>query len=939
MTTYRRKLIEVDLPLDEINKESAREKITSRQGHPSTLHQWWAPRPLAACRAIIFASIVDDPSSCPEEFPTVDDQQTERERLHGLIMRLVKWESTNEREAASREIVNQARYEMACSIARSLGHSPPEAANPTSVLRYLNGNAPSIYDPFAGGGSIPLEAQRLGLRAIASDLNPVAVLINKALIELPPKFANLPPANPEANPMGMSVSKGRREQQIPWGGASGLASDIRYYGRWMRDQAFERIGHLYPGAKLPDGSEATVVAWLWARTIPCPNPVCGIRMPLVRTFQISKKANNRHWIRPVVDREGKNISFEVQTCADGVPDDGTVNRNGATCIACNAAMPLSYVREQSRAGNMGEHMTGIVAEGDRRRLFLSPTVEHVRAATECEHARKPEGRLPQEALGFRVQRYGFTEWHQLFSERQLVALTTLSNLLPTVHKQITQNGATTAYADAVCTYLALAVGRFSNMCSSYTRWRNSHVQIAGVFSRQAVPMVWDFAEGNPFSNSVGNWVTHSEWIAKAVERLPSEVNAAGVHQADASTTSHAINGPIIVTDPPYYDNIGYADLSDFFYVWLRPLLRHTYPDLFSSMLTPKNEEMIATKFRFENPRERFESLLKKTLRLVHERCTPEFPSSIFYAYKQQEEEHEGRASTGWETMLAALVDAGFRIVGTWPMRTEMANRPRSMGSNALASSVVLVCRPRPEDAPSATRRQFLDALERDLPSALDHLTRESHIAPVDLAQAAIGPGMEIYSQFSRVETLSGERVSVRDALVQINRVIAEYHQRDQGELDPESRFGVTWLRQHGNSYGGYGEAEVLSQAMNVTVEGLSSLRLLTAERGQVALAPLDEYGPDRQPALGEMTAWEGCFRIAYHLNREYGRGIRGAAEIVQSMGGNAESVERLARILYEHYDNSGDSPNAVIFNNLVTSWQDIQVEAQQIFDERQGALV
>ena len=968
MPAYRRKLIEVDLPLDDINRESAREK-SIRHGHPSTLHMWWARRPLAACRAVIFASLVDDPSSCPDEFPTEEKQHAERERLHDLIRRLVKWESTDESRPESRELIAQARYEIACSVARSRDEleifnamtQGREAARGTekthsvsapsrlsvesndAILRYLNDNALPIYDPFAGGGSIPLEAQRLGLRAVASDLNPVAVLINKALIELPPKFANRPPVNPAADRGGMFTGKhkgrgkNRKPEQVPWRGAAGLADDIRYYGRWMREKAFERIGHLYPKAKLADGGEATVIAWLWARTVPCPNPACGVQMPLIKTFQLSRKANNRYWTRPVVDRETNAISFKVQNHAGGVPDSGTVTRRGAICIACDAAAPLAYVREQSRAGNMGEQMTAIVAEGDRRRLFLSPTNDHVRSALESEPKWRPSGRVPNRSRDFTPTVYGFVEWHQLFTERQLTALTTFSDLVPHVHTLLVEQGADDLYADAVCTYLALAIGRNTDGCSEFATWQESFV--AHVFARQAISMVWDFAESNPLSTATKNWLAQVEWISRVVDRMSFSVNAGEIHQADASTSIHADSGPVIVTDPPYYDNVAYADLSDFFYVWLRPLLRTTYPDLFAGISTPKSEEMIAETTRFEEPRERFEHLLNKTLRLMREHCSLEFPSSIFYAYKQQEEEREGRASTGWETMLTALVDAGFRIVGTWPMRTEMANRPRSMGSNALSSSVVLVCRPRPEDAPIATRRQFLDALEKDLPAALDHLTRESHIAPVDLAQAAIGPGMEIYSQFSRVETLSGERVSVRDALVQINRVIAEYHQREQGELDPESQFCVAWLRQHGYSVGDYGEAEVLSQAMNVSVDGLASRRLLTAERGIVALLPLDEYGPDRQPPLGEMTAWEGCFRIAYHLNREYGQGIQGAAEIVQSMGSGAESVERLARILYDHYDSAGDSPNAVIFNSLVTSWQDIQVQAQQLHDDRQGALV
>ena len=934
--TYRKKLIEVDLPLDHINKESAREKLI-RHGHPSTLHVWWARRPLASCRAVIFASMVDDPSACPEEFPTEEAQRTERNRLHDLIRRLVIWESTDESRPATKHLLEEARYEIARSVARFRREVAP--TEPTQVLRYLNDKALPIYDPFCGGGSIPLEAQRLGMRAVGTDLNPVAVLITKALIELPPKFANRPPANPEADSMGITVGKGKNVQQVSWRGAMGLADDIRYYGRRMREMAWKRIGHLYPKAELPNGGEATVIAWLWGRTVPCPNPACGVAMPLVRTFQLSKKANNHHWTRPFVDRDAKTISFKVQSHTGGIPSDGTVDRNGATCVACGSVSSLSYVREQSCARMMGEQMTAIVAEGDRRRLFLSPTDDHVEVAANAEPSWRPSGALPDKALGFAAQIYGFKQWHQLFTQRQLAALTTFSDLLPSVRALVSKHGADAEYANAVCTYLALAIGRESDMGSSFDRWHNSRELVTGVFGRPAISMIWDFAESNPFSNSTGNWMAHVKWVAKVVERLPVAVNGGNARQADASTVINAENGPIIVTDPPYYDNMGYGDLSDFFYVWLRPLLRDIYPDLFAGIQVPKQEEMIAAP-RFENARERFEGLLSQTLQLIRERCSPEFPSSIFYAYKQQEEEREGRTSTGWDTMLSALVSAGFQIVGTWPMRTEMTTRQRSFGANALATSVVLVCRPRADGAPTSTRRQFLDALDQELSVALDHLTRESHIAPVDLAQAAIGPGMQIYSRYRRVETIGGELVPVREALAAINRVIAEYDERQQGDLDSETRFCLNWLRQNDYNPGRYGEAEILARAKNVSVAELRDAdSLLTAGAGVVQLLPADEYGPSRRLRLGEMTAWEGAFRMAYHISREDGRGIEGAAEIARAMGSNVERVERLARILYNHYDRKGDSRNSVTFNNLVTEWPKILAQVQSPAQRTLGLLV
>lgn len=928
---YRKKLIEVDLPLDDINRESAREK-SIRHGHPSTLHLWWARRPLAACRAVIFASLVDDPSAC-EEFCTSEAQTEERERLHELIKQLVKWENYN-----NETVLAAARYEIARSVARSHGETAPTEAD--EVLRYLDEKTLPIYDPFCGGGSIPFAAQQLGLRAVASDLNPVAVLLNKAMIELPHPFRNQPPVNPEADPLGMFVGTGRKRNQVPWTGTAGLADDIRYYGRWMREEAYKRIGEFYPKVKTGDGTEATVIAWLWARTVPCANPACRIPMPLLKTFQLSKKRGNEHWTRPVVDRESNTISFVVQNHDAGVPDKATVNRNGAICLACKTPVRLSYVREQAKTGKMGETMTAIVAEGDQGRLFLSPTSEHIQAALSAKPAWKPRQTIPETPKVSGLA-YGMTHWHQLFTERQLMGLTTFSDLLEEIRPQMTRNGAPENYADVLCTYLTLAIGRMTNSGCTGTRWDTRGCTVLGAFARQAITMVWDFAEANPFSSSTQNWLGQVEWIAEVVERLPVEANASEVYQADAATTQYAADGQVIVTDPPYYDNIDYADLSDFFYVWLRKPLRGIYPELFAGMSTPKTEEMVANARRFKNARVRFEELQHKTLRRIRERCSDQFPSSIFYAYKQREEDKDGMTSTGWETMLTALISAGFQIVGTWPMRTELGNRPNSLKANALASSIVLVCRPRPELAQSIGYGGFLTALRSEMPAALDRLTREAHIAPVDLAQAAIGPGMEVYSRYSSVKTMrDGELVefTVREALMAINREIDNYHEQQEGEFDPRTRFCLTWFKQHGYASAAYGEAETLAKASVVAIQPMEG-RVLTAEGGRVQLLPPTAYGaahPNAAASLAQITTWEACYLMVYQLNpaNEESDDVEGAARVARAMRNDAESsdvasVERLARLLYNHYDRLGDSANAVLFNNLVTSWQSIELSSRE----------
>jgi len=921
-TPYRKKLIEVDLPLAEINRESAREK-SIRHGHPSTLHLWWARRPLAACRAVIFASMVDDPSTYLKD----PESQKEREKLHNLIKDFVKWENTN-----NETVLAEARYEIARSVARS--HDETAPIGTAAVLRYLNEKVPPIYDPFCGGGSIPLEAQRLGLLARGSDLNPVAVLINKAMIELPYPFHNKPPVNPSTDSLD------------GWRGTSGLAADIRYYGLWMREEAYKRIGHLYPKAKLPDKAEVTVIAWLWAHTVPCANPACRMPMPLIKTFQLSKKKGNEHWTRPIVDKAAKTLSFVVQNHHADVPNKETVNRTGAYCVSCGGTVKLSYVREQAKAGNMQEIMTGIVAEGESRRLFLSPTDTHIGIALSAQPAWRPRGTLPEQALGISLQNYGITHWHQLFTDRQLTTLTTFIDLLPRVRECISRNGAADNYADALCTYLAFAIGRTADGGCRGSTWQNVGDKIAHVFNLPALPIIWNFAEANPFSSSTQNWMGQVEWIAKAVERLPISANAGEVYQADAATTPHAADTPIIVTDPPYYDNIGFADLSNFFYVWLRASVRDIYPQLFAGMIAPREEEIVAAP-RFENPQDRFEKLLSKTLQRIRERCSNQFPTSFFYAYRQQEAERDGRASTGWETMLSALISSGFQIVATWPMRTERSARSRAHGANALASSIVLVCRPRPDTAANISLGGFLNALRNEMPAALDRLTHETHIGPVDLAQAAIGPGMEVYSRYKSVKTTQDGKlvdVSVREALVAINNEIDRYHEEQEGEFDSYTRFCLAWFKQHGFSIGEYGDADVLARANDLAIAPMQG-RVLNAERGKVQLFSPDAYDANHRNAelsLPQIITWEACHLMVYHLNpkNEEGRDVPGAAEVGRAMQDNATSdpvasVERLARILYSHYDRQGNAANAVLFNNLVTSWEAIESQMRQA---QQGQL-
>ena len=919
--TYRKKLIEVDLPLDAINAETVKDrKAPGRAGQPSALHQWWARRPITACRAVLWASIVNDPSSCPDEFPSLEDQAIERRRLHEILVQLIKWENANDIN-----VLTQARFEIAKSIARETGETRELPKDIESLQTYLAKYSPTIYDPFCGGGSIPLEVQRLGLKAAASDLNPVAVLITKAMIELPPKFSNSLPSNPDHAPLISARNTLTPSNSIKWQGTTGLADDLRWYGRWITNQAFERIGHCYPPIEDEDGRLLDVMTWLWVRTVNCPNPACNAEMPLLRSFQISRKRGSERWVRPIYDSVGRKTEFVVQDNPSGVPENGTVNRNGATCLVCGTVTKLGYVRDRGSAGQFRNQLLAIVAEDNRKRVFISPIETQEDIANSCRPKWVPQGKLPTKALSIRPQLYGFRDWHSLFTDRQKLVITTMCDLVKEVGDVVLeQSDGNTQYSKAIQLYLALAVGKLANSNNAFAVWDSNGHAVKNMFSRQGIGMTWDFPEANPFSQTGKNFLSQLNALAKSIELLPLDPIEATVWQHDASSPTLNNGFAMFVTDPPYYDNIHYSDSSDFFYVWLRSMLRENYPELFGGMLTPKNEEIVANRFRDENPEEIFETKLASAIASLRRSSTE--LSAFFYAYKQQDKVGDERSSSGWDTMLTAITDAGFQIVATWPLRTELTSALKK-STNSLATSVVIVVRARQEDAPIITRQQFYEELERELPLALERLTRGGHIAPADLPQAAIGPGMEIFTKYRGVETIAGESVSVRDALLQVNRIVASYFDREEGELDTPSRFCVDWLRTRGYIPGSFGEADNIARAKNVSVTDVANIhRLVDNSRGGIVqLAPISEYRPERRYPMTDLTAWEGCMRMAYHLDtsNEDGKGVVGCGEVGRRMAGNIDSVERLAHILYNHYDNVDQPRNAYIYNQLVSEWQNI----------------
>ena len=882
----KRKLIEVALPLDAINRESAREK-SIRHGHPSTLHLWWARRPLAACRAVLFASLVDDPSAHPDRFPTEADQEVERQRLFALIEKLVSWEAT-----ADPRILAAAREEIAASC--------PDGP-------------PSVLDPFAGGGSIPLEAQRLGLEVRASDLNPVAVLITKALVELPPRFAGRPPVHPNAE----------MRSDAGWSGARGLAEDVRLYGAWMREEARRRIGHLYPDATLPDGTNAPVIAWLWARTITCPNPACGATMPLVSTYKLATKPGKERWLAPDIDRGEKTVTFHVNTTEPQVAAIKETRGSRFRCLICGEITGDRHARAEGAGGRMGQQLLALVVDGGRGRMYLDASAAHAALAASAVTEDLPNGDIPRRALSFRVQAYGMSRYTDLFTSRQLVALTTFSDLVSEARKRVLEDSGDAGYADALATYLGLGTSKLADYNSSFVLWSKGRDQAQHVFSKQALPMVWDFAEVNPFGAAAGDLTTTLAGIAKTLERLPASGRSV-VQQLDATKVrpSHDV---LACTDPPYYDNIGYADLSDFFYIWLRRALKDVHPDLFSTLLTPKGEELIASPYRHGGKREAevfFEEGLFGTFERMREAQHPDFPLTLFYAFKQAETHADGAVtSTGWETMLTALLDARFTITGTWPVRTERSGRSVAIGTAALASSIVLVCHPRPDDAPLATRRELVGALRGELPKALRKL-QQGNIAPVDLAQAAIGPGMAVFSRYAKVIEADGSAMIVRTALGLINQALDEILAEQEGDFDADTRFAITWFEQYGMREADFGQADVLARAKNTSVGGMVEAEVLSRRGSKVRLLRREELPADWDPAHdARVTAWEAT----QHLVRRLETGGEGeVAELLRRLGGDlGERSKELAYRLYAICDRRGRAAESIGYNALVVAWPEV----------------
>ena len=911
----RKKLIEVSLPLDSINLASSREK-SIRQGHPSTLHLYWARRPLATARAILFAQLVDDPSSHPELFPTAEAQDKERKRLHRLIESFVQWENLN-----NSELLAEAEAE----------------------IRKSNGGLlPAVLDPFAGGGSIPLEAQRLGLKAIASDLNPLSVLINKALIEIPAIFRNRAPVFPGIKDSEFGV----------WQKSLGLTADVENYAHLLRSNAESQIGHLYPKGKGPDGVSRNVIAWIWARTVQNPNPAFPFHTPLVKSWWLSKAPGKEAYVRPLLDNGA--LSFEVVVGGIGGPsanEDGNIGRAGATSVGDSTAIPMSYIRSEAQAGRLGKRLIAIVAEGENGRLYLSPSAEHERLADIPRPTDTPEHLVPVANHDVdRLPMYGMQTWAEAFTPRQLTALTTLIGQVPAIHSQVVQDALAAgwekgvsfeqggtgalAYADAIVAYLALAISRTADYNNSLCTWINRGQTIRNLFSKQAIQMAWDYAESNPFSNSTGNYLGQVNWITKVLNNLPA-TGEGEVSAADAATRDY--KGLVVSTDPPYYDNISYADLSDFFYIWLRESLGEFFPQTLPTLLTPKGDELVANPSRHggkKGAEDFFVRGFNKVFSRIRETANPDVPLTVYYAYKQQDDGGLGASSTGWHTLLNGLISSGWEITATWPVRSELANRMVGQGTNALASSIVLACRPRNPAAEATTRRAFLTSLKAELPSALRELIQGA-IAPVDLAQAAIGPGISVFSRYSRVREADGTGMSVKEALLLINATLDEVLNEQESDFDPETRFAVKWYKQFGWSAGASGVADQLSRSSDTSLGALERGGFFEAKAGKARLLPPSVLAGDWNPENDDrISVWECVVRLAGIMSTDGAEAVAKLLPGVENRVG-LDPVKELGFLLFHEAEKRSDTKDALLFNGLVGSWGDIRRQARRYSDAQE----
>ncbi len=892
MSQERKKLIEVSLPLEAINRESVREKNITN-GHPSTLHIWWARRPLAACRAILFSQLVDDPSSNPIDFPTLESQKIERARLFAIIENLAKWENSS-----NESVLTAAKVE---------------------IMKGREGKQIDLLDPFSGGGSIPLEAKRLGLNAIANDLNPLPILINTVILKI----------------VGRFEGKISSANSISGNSAVTMSEDLKKWSEVLQTRVEEKVGHLYTGKN----KSSVPLVYLWARTVKCPNPACGIDVPLVGSWSTNDRPGNESYFNPVPSSDGKSVDVEIGQ-GKVSKELATIIRSGGKCPICETGFKLDYVKSEASLGNLSQRLLGVQEVENKIRTFRPATIEdRSKASVAREYMEWLDLPLSKHPQYMAPPRFGLNKFSDLFLDRQLLTLKTfveeLEKLEPEITKSyedkfsdsdprnLTEGGSgAVAYAQSIKVLLAMSISRLTNRCSTLCIWDSSRTTISQVFVRQAYSMTWFFAEANPFGGGSGSYEGQVDYLVKALARLP--LGQGTVANKPAQELDIPMN-VVVSTDPPYYDSVPYADLSDYFVVWLRKMLATTMPEIFTTVLSPKASELVADHVRHNDKASAgkfFEDGLTDVFKRIHSAHSNDYPMTIFYAFKAKEDEGKIDIPTGWETFLSSLLTAGWKISGTWPVRTEQPGGLRELGRNALASSVVVVCRKRDELAPSISRRAFISEMKKVLPQSLREMQQGS-IAPVDLAQAAIGPGMEIFSKYSEISEADGTSMTIRTALALINQTLGEVLNEQESDFDSETLFCVKWFAQYQWDEGPFGQADTLARAVNVSMSSMMRNGVFISSSSKAKLKHPKEMEPEWNPSLDkELSIWEVTVKLSHIIGAE---GIEKARSVLHqtSEAIDVDAVKELAYLIFNICEKQGWSETGVAFNALVTSWIDI----------------
>jgi len=794
------------------------------------------------------------------------------------------------------------------------------------------------------------------LGSYASDLNPVAVMINKAMIEIPPKFASRSPIGP--------IPPGEKQQAFPqdWPGCAGLAEDIRRYGYWIKEQAESRLASIYPTVTVttehaktrPElkpyvGQSLKIMAWIWARTVKSPSPAYSdCYTPLMKSFRLSKREGKEAILVPKIDKDSKRVVFDIRSIDVGDDDGGTVGRTGAICLFSGAPIPLKEIREQGKKGLLGDQLVAVVAEGKGRRIYLPASLEQEHIAKTVDPGEYPSAEIEHWSGCTNSVVYGLDTFGKLFTNRQAKTLVAFSDLIAEASTKAHADalssglsegddlnaggGGAKAYSQALAVYLSFALDKMADLGNNLVAWEPLAQCPRHLFGKQAIPMVWDYAEANPLCSSSGSWEVFVDGISKAFSKSfdnASNVKSGSVSQADAQTQSISAM-KVVSTDPPYYDNVPYSNLSDFFYIWMRRNLRSIYPDIFSTKVVPRSEELVATASRHggkDEAEKYFVDGMTLAMRNLAQKAHPCFPVTIYYAFKQSETSDGGTASKGWETFIESVIKANFSIVGTWPIRTENASRMRGQGSNALASSIVLVCQKRSADASSISRKEFLRELKDELSEAVDAMIGGaegvSPVAPVDLAQAVIGPGMAIFSKYSAVLEADGSPMSVHTALTIINRMLTE----GADDFDADTQFCLGWFDEQGWAAGEFGKADVLTRAKGTSVDHVKSAGVVEASGGKVRLLKPAEYPSDWTPENDNNTpVWEALHQMIRELRAA---GETASGGLLAGMPQRAEPIRNLAYRLYTLCERKGWAEDARAYNELITSWASIEAASHE----------